>query len=192
MRETLARYCPDFETTTNHHAVPAAREDRLIVGGIRSPYDWYPSVYRFALQKGHKERMLKWAGDESFEAILYKWTHPDSGECEDLCPLIFANMSDEATDRWFLSSEGLWSACVRFWYEDADLLIDTPRLNGGLSTLLGRGTIDRPRLNTTVGGGQHWTPEMQEWVHRADGDTMRKYGYVWPSIVSKLGPTILN
>lgn len=195
----------DMDTYMSSHAPatqikPEDREGRLVWGTIRNPWDWYLSIYQYAM--AHQEEVERLqvygSGSTEFKAVIRGMTHPT----EDTVPMYPAVIWRMYLDKHkrpggraaFIGAGcGLWSWVVQHMYGAdpvghlVDALIDTNHLYQGIPQLLGlpvspegfpvvNDTSARP-VSRIENPRSLYDAESIEWVRQADGKVMEALGY---------------
>lgn len=173
--------------------VPEKYLDKLIFGTTRNPWDWYLSVYQFALSNDTlTERLRIMAGGTiEFRDFLYGATHPHIARVP-FPPGVLWDMGSSPED-FSTSGVGLWSFSTRRMHVDrTEVLIPTQHLREGLPFLfpsLGRAVSQTAPANTrearphTMLPGdprQVYNDEMLGWIVAADGDLASRLGFQAP------------
>jgi len=170
---------------------PARYEGRILFGACRDPWSQYISLYQHTYMN-FPELIRAWgAGDESFKAVLRRWTHPQeaTGIGKEWCPQM-PLVPDSEIASLQQSGAGLHTWVFNYVYGEPSLVrifIPTLRLAEGLAKLLNvpQSMVDAiPRENQSAGRYRgfvdpraEYDKEMLDWVAEADSKIIERFGY---------------
>jgi len=173
-------------------------EGRMVWGTIRNPWDWYLSIYQYAMAHPEEIKKLRVYGKGSmdFRDVVHGMTHPVMGYVPDWPGVIwriFPERDREDVQRDLAESGlGLWSWVVTKMYGPRatrlDALVDTGRLYDGLSELLGvdckefrpKNTKEARPVSALEDPRGLYDEESLGWVTVADGHLATTLGYGKP------------
>lgn len=178
--------------------------DKLF-GVVRDPWTWYGSMWRYAQRDaGQREELKLWGnGDNSFEAVLYGWTHPQEvKQTPAYIGVIFDAVNRiEARSQIGSSPVGFWSWSMGYFYGNGkalwqdgfawkiDILLDMRNLKLELEDLIKvpvRVDVDQNKgdwIETSMGSkpyAEWFTPEMVTWVAEADKGLIAEFHFEAP------------
>jgi len=178
--------------------VPADREGRLVWGVIRNPWDWYLSVYQYAVSRAEEVDRIRTYGRGSleFRDVVWGMTHPAEEHTPQPLSVIWEMYLDQkkrpkGRAAFIESGVGLWSwVAMHIYGRDpfghmVSAFVDTDRLYDGVLELTGieAKPAGFPPVNTAAQFAAIPNPrsmydkESIRWVAEADGALMREIGY---------------
>ena len=167
----------------------ALRASSLCVASIRDPWSWYASLYEHAMNLGDEGRRLlkQWGnGSDDWAAVLYGMTHPlDLPSAPKVPGVVFRHVGSYPRST---APHGLFTWVLRYFCQERDgtwaidAVIDTAQLSAGWSSILNEPPTDaranaRRPLALPADYAEAYTPEMIEWVRRADAPMVGLFGF---------------
>jgi hypothetical protein len=174
---------------------------RRLFGTIRNPWDWYLSLYQYAMAHPLEIERLEvyGAGSHEFRDVLWGMTHPEPDRIPDWLGVIWRLRGPPAfgsdPEAFVASGRGLWSWVVWNMYRSDDgwgvpVLIDTDRLYEGVEELFGiavdpeayppKNTKDGRPISALADPRSLYDQETVRWVWEGEGMLTEAMGYMGP------------
>jgi hypothetical protein len=147
-------------------------------GTVRNPFEWYPSLWRFAMGRNQPGPVRTYgAGETTFKAFLEGVTRPTMERIPSTIGCVFAAGKAEKLVR---SGKGLCSYTFG-WVYDED--IELRRLDDMDADLRSMG-LEPVRANTqpSMDYGALYDAEMVGWVQQADGELLERFSWGSPHL----------
>jgi len=173
---------------------------RLVLGTMRNPWQWYRSLFEHAMNNDASQRshLAEWGGGSlEFRDVVYGWTGHRPGY-RARPGVIWEPVDDSMPE----PGEGLWSWALRYFYGSpwlVDVLLDCAQLDAGLR-LLNVEPVEPKNTREHRGAGRFvamtsraaeaalWDAEMFSWVQQGDGAMAAALGYHAPLCSRQGGP----